>query len=586
MADTNEKTGAFTGAYAINPVNQERIPIWIADYVLAAYGTGAIMAVPGHDDRDYLFARTHDLPIVEVVAGGNVEESAYTGPGKAVNSAFLDNLDTPAAKKKMNEWLEAEGHGEAAITYKLRDWLFSRQRYWGEPFPIIHRRDGSIVPIPEDELPLTLPEMDDFRPTGENFEAPLARVPDWIQTTDPASGEPALRDPNTMPQWAGSCWYFLRFTDPTNDDAAWSQEAERYWMPVDLYVGGAEHAVLHLLYARFWHKVFFDLGLVHTREPFQKLVNQGMILGESFRYYDDNVDDDPDAQVKQYSSDQVDLSEESPQAVGDGTPLKVRWAATADVRVDKENGEIRHIQFPELTLERVMEKMSKSRGNVVNPDDVVQEFGADSMRLYEMFIGPLEKAAPWSTDGIQGIYRFLQRCWRLVMEDSEEGSQVRDLPEGAGSEEQVRLLARTISGVAEDIEAMRFNTAISKLMVFVRDIARKDGLTREIAEKLVLMLAPMAPHLSEELWSQLGHETTLAYEPWPEVENALLEEETIKLVIQVNGKKRDELEFSKDTSEDDLKARALASENVQAHLSGREVRKIIVVPGRLINIVG
>ncbi|MDG2335909.1 MAG: leucine--tRNA ligase [Myxococcota bacterium] len=586
MADNNEKTGAFTGAYAVNPVNQKRIPIWIADYVLAAYGTGAIMAVPGHDDRDYLFAQTYDLPIVEVVEGGNLDESAYTGPGKAINSDFLDGLDTPAAKKAINEWLESENQGEAAITYKLRDWLFSRQRYWGEPFPIIHLRDGSIVPLPEDELPLTLPEMDDFKPTGENFEAPLARVPDWIKTTDPATGEPALRDPNTMPQWAGSCWYFLRFTDPTNQEEAWSQEAERYWMPVDLYVGGSEHAVLHLLYARFWHKVFFDLGLVHTREPFQKLVNQGMILGESFRYYDDNLEDDPNAETKFYPSGQVDVSDEGPRLAKDGSPLKVRWAQTVDARVDKESGEVRHAQFPDLELERVMEKMSKSRGNVVNPDDVVQEFGADSMRLYEMFIGPLEKAAPWSTDGIQGIYRFLQRCWRLIMDDSDEGSQVRSLPEGAGSEEQQRLVARTITGVGEDIEAMRFNTAISKLMVFVRDIARNDELTREIAEKLVLMLAPMAPHLAEELWSQLGHSATLAYAPWPEVEDGLLEEETIKLVIQVNGKKRDELVFPKDASEDDLKAKALVSEKVQAHLAGREARKIIVVPGRLINIVG
>ena len=586
MADSNEKTGAFTGAFATNPVNGQPIPIWIADYVLAAYGTGAIMAVPGHDDRDYLFAKTFDLPIVEVVDGGDLEESAHTGPGKAINSDFLDGLDTPAAKKKMNEWLEAENYGEAAVTYKLRDWLFSRQRYWGEPFPIIHRQDGSIVPLPEGDLPLTLPELEDFKPTGEDFEAPLARVTDWMEVTDPETGERALRDPNTMPQWAGSCWYFLRFIDPDNQEAAWSPEAERYWMPVDLYVGGAEHAVLHLLYARFWHKVFFDLGLVHTREPFQKLVNQGMILGESFRYYDDNVDDDPKAETQLYSSDQVRISEEGPRSVDGDRVLKARWAASADVNVNGESGNAFHAKFPDLALERVMEKMSKSRGNVVNPDDVIQEFGADSMRLYEMFIGPLEKAAPWSTDGIQGIYRFLQRCWRLIVDDSGGESRTRDLSSEPGTQKQARLLARTVSGVGEDIEAMRFNTAISKLMVFVRDIAREGDLPRDAAEKLVLMLAPLAPHLAEELWSRLGHDETLAYEPWPEIEGDLLEEETIRLIIQVNGKKRDELDVSKDISEAELEKMALASERVQSHLSGREPKKVIVVPGRLINIVG
>ncbi|HIF95960.1 MAG TPA: leucine--tRNA ligase, partial [Myxococcales bacterium] len=465
MADSNEKTGAFTGSFASNPANGEPIPIWIADYVLAAYGTGAIMAVPGHDERDYLFAKKFGLPIIQVVEGGNLQEAAFTGAGRAVNSSFLNGHETETAKKKMNEWLEAEKHGEASITYKLRDWLFSRQRYWGEPFPVIHRADGSIALVPEEDLPITLPEMDDFKPTGENFEAPLARVEDWITVIDPETQKPARRDPNTMPQWAGSCWYFLRFIDPENQEAPWSEEAERYWMPVDLYVGGAEHAVLHLLYARFWHKVFFDLGMVHTREPFQKLVNQGMILGESFRYFDDNLDDDPNAQVERYSAQRTRMTAEGPRAVDDDRALKVRFVPSADVVIDKGSGEAHHTDFPDLALERIMEKMSKSRGNVVNPDDVVEEFGADSMRLYEMFIGPLEKSAPWSTDGIQGVYRFLQRCWRLVVDDSEEGSRTRELAPGPGSDEQARLLARTISGVTEDIEAMRFNTAISKLMV-------------------------------------------------------------------------------------------------------------------------
>ena len=586
LADSNEKTGAFTGGFATNPVNGTAIPIWIADYVLAAYGTGAIMAVPGHDERDYLFAKTFDLPIIEVVEGGNLDEAAYTAPGRAVNSSFLDGLETGAAKTRMNEWLEAEKLGEAAVTYKLRDWLFSRQRYWGEPFPIIHREDGSIAVVPESDLPLTLPDLDDFKPSGDDYEAPLARAGDWIEVVDPVTGKPARRDPNTMPQWAGSCWYFLRFVDPHNQEAPWSEEAERYWMPVDLYVGGAEHAVLHLLYARFWHKVFYDLGLVHTREPFQKLVNQGMILGESFRYYDDNVDDDPDAELIRYPSEAIHATQEGPRALDDGRLVKARWVPTDDVVVAKDSGKVSHANYPDLDLERVIEKMSKSRGNVVNPDDVINEFGADAMRLYEMFIGPLEKAAPWSTDGIQGVYRFLQRCWRLVVDDSGEELRTRDLAEGSGSAEQARLLARTIRGVTEDIEGMRFNTAISKLMVFVRDITRDDELPREAAENLVLLLAPLAPHLAEELWNRLGHSESLAYQPWPEAVGKLLEEEQIQIVIQVNGKKRDELRVAKNIAEADLEKLALASEKVQNHLSGREPKRVIVVPGRLINIVG
>lgn len=586
MADSNEKTGVFTGGFATNPANGEAIPIWIADYVLAAYGTGAIMAVPGHDDRDYLFAKTFELPIIEVVAGGNLEEAAHTAPGKAVNSSFLDGLETAAAKSRMNEWLKEQGSGEAAITYKLRDWLFSRQRYWGEPFPVIHRQDGSITLVPEDDLPLTLPEMEDFKPTGEDFEAPLSRARDWIEISDPETGEPALRDPNTMPQWAGSCWYFLRFVDPENQEAPWSEEAERYWMPVDLYVGGAEHAVLHLLYARFWHKVFFDLGLVHTREPFQKLVNQGMILGESFRYWDDNLADDAKASPRRYAFDQVTQTEDGPVAADDGTPLKTRWLNTGDVVVDTESGAAHAKNHPDVALERVVEKMSKSRGNVVNPDDVVVEYGADSMRLYEMFIGPLEKAAPWSTEGIQGIFRFLQRVWRLLVDESAEGEPLRDLADGGGTPEQARLTARTISGVTEDLEGMRFNTAIAKLMVFVRDIAKDGPLPRTSAETLVLLLSPMAPHIGEELWRRLGHDDTLAYEPWPIADTSLLVDEEITIVLQVNGKKRDQLRVPKDASKDQIEALALESERVQSHLGGRDPKKVIVVPGRLVNVVG
>ena len=585
MADQTEKSGVFTGAYATNPVNQERLPIWIADYVLAGYGTGAIMAVPGHDERDHAFATRFQLPIIEVVAGGNVEEAAFAGEGIAVNSGFLDGLDTAEAKRKIHAWLEENKVGEASVTYKLRDWLFSRQRYWGEPFPVIHGSDGETRLVPDEDLPITLPELEDFRPTGDDFEAPLARVPEWLEVIDPETGKPALRDPNTMPQWAGSCWYFLRFLDPHNSEAPFSEEAERYWMPVDLYVGGAEHAVLHLLYARFWHKVFFDIGLVHTREPFQKLVNQGMILGESFRYYDDNPDDLPEQDVHVFAHEEVEISEDGPVLRTDGTPLKARWMNQKDLAPHPETGEWSHPDYPDLALERVVEKMSKSRGNVVNPDDVVEAFGADSMRLYEMFIGPLEKAAPWSTDGIQGIYRFLQRCWRLVNEEDGDSETLRSFSSEA-TPEQARLLEQTIQGVTEDIEAMRFNTAISKLMVLVRDIQSEGPPTKEMAEKLCLMLSPMAPHIAEELWEKLGHEQSLAYEKWPEVDESLLGEEEITIVIQVNGKKRDELKVGVEASSEKIESMALQSEKVQAALAGKDVKKVIVVPGRLVNVVG
>jgi leucyl-tRNA synthetase len=584
MADSREKTGVFTGAHATNPVNGESIPIWIADYVLATYGTGAIMAVPGHDARDWEFARSFDLPIVEVVTGGDVTQAAYSGDGRSVNSGFLDGLETERAKARMIEWLAERGVGDREVTTKLRDWLFSRQRYWGEPFPVLHSADGSISLLPEQDLPLTLPELEDFRPSGD-FEPPLARVRDWIETTD-EQGQPARRDANTMPQWAGSCWYFLRFVDPHNTEAAWSQEAERYWMPVDLYVGGAEHAVLHLLYSRFWHKVLYDLELVHTKEPFQKLVNQGMILGNSFRYFDDNPSDNPSADATLYSAGDVTHGEEGPVSAT-GTALKARFVATRDVDFAADETP-RHPDRPDIELEVVLEKMSKSRGNVVNPDDVVREFGADSMRLYEMFIGPLEKAAPWSTEGIHGIHRFLQRAWRLLIEEDASGAeQLRALGEGPGTAAQAKLRAKTIAGVTEDLESMRFNTAISKLMVFARDIG-KDGasLPREGAESFALLLSPMAPHLGEELWQRLGKPDSLAYEAWPVADESLLVEDVVKLVIQVNGKRRDEIEVAADASSETIEATALARESVSKHLAGRDPKKVIVVPGRLVNIVG
>ena len=586
MSDVGEKTGVFTGATARNPVNGEEIPIWIADYVLAGYGTGAIMAVPGHDERDWEFARRFDLPIVEVVTGGDVSQAAWTGAGQATASGFLDGLDTDDAKRKMIEWLEAEAIGHGTVTYKLRDWLFSRQRYWGEPFPVVHHDDGTIALVPESDLPLTLPELEDFKPTGENFEAPLARVKQWIETTD-AEGRPVLRDPNTMPQWAGSCWYFLRFLDPMNEEAPWSTEAESYWMPVDLYVGGAEHAVLHLLYSRFWHKVFYDLGLVHTKEPFQKLVNQGMILGESFRYYDDDVADEKKESVRRYSSDRIRETDDGPVSRDDGRALKAREIHLGEVAYDEDGAPI-HPEDASLGLERVVEKMSKSKGNVINPDDVIREHGADAMRLYEMFIGPLEKAAPWSTEGIQGIFRFLQRTWRLFhIHTDDEDNEIYSAPiDGAGTEIQRRLTAQTIAGVTEDLEAMRFNTAISKLMIFARDIARETPLPRDSAQTFILLLSPMAPHLAEELWSLLGYPDTLAYEAWPEADERLLVDDEITLVVQVNGKKRGEIQVPADVSNEIAQERALAVENVQKILDGREPKKVIVVPGRLVNIVG
>ncbi|HEY8154866.1 MAG TPA: leucine--tRNA ligase [Myxococcota bacterium] len=579
QAEAEGKTGVATGAMARHPVTGRELPIWIADYVLASYGTGAIMAVPGHDTRDFEFASRFGLPIVEVVAGGDVRSAAFTGEGVAVNSDFLDGLPTEAAKQRMAEWLESNGRGARAISYKLRDWLFSRQRYWGEPFPVLHRADGSTVLVPESELPVLLPELQDFRPSGE-FEPPLARAREWLETRDPETGAPARRDANTMPQWAGSCWYFLRFCDPRNPQAAWSPEAERYWMPVDLYVGGAEHAVLHLLYSRFWHKVLFDLGLVHTQEPFQKLLNPGMVLGYSYRYYDDNLSDDPAASPRAVASSEVRVEGERSLHAATGTPVKERWVRADQVRWDA-SGRPLHPENPGLVLEQVTEKMSKSRGNVVSPDDVIARWGCDAMRLYEMFMGPLEKGAPWSDESIPGLYRFLQRAWRLVEADSEGGGA---LVPGEGTPEQQRLLARTVQGVTEDVEAMRFNTAISKLMVFVRDVGSPVPVAA--ARRFALLLSPFAPHLAEELWQRLGGKASLAREPWPEADPAWLVAETVTLAVQVNGKRRDEITVPVDADEEAIRGAALASEPVQRHLGGRPPKKVIIVPGRLVNVLG
>ncbi len=582
VADAKTKTGVATGAFAVNPANGESIPIWIADYVLAGYGTGAIMAVPGHDERDFEFASAFGLPIRKVV---DVEGQGLpiTGEGVSVDSGFISRLPTQQAIRRIIEWIELERHGSRRITYKLRDWLFSRQRYWGEPFPVLHLEDGTVKLVDTDELPLLLPELDDFRPAGER-DTPLERATEWIATTDAATGRPARRDRNTMPQWAGSCWYFLRFVDPTNTEAPFSPEAERYWMPVDLYVGGAEHAVLHLLYARFWHKVLYDIGLVHTVEPFQKLVNQGMILGVSHRYFDDNVGDDPNATPHRYSFRDVRGEGEGMVAIADGRAVKARFVPNDQVQPSGDGG-ASHAGIPGLELELVIEKMSKSRGNVVNPDEVVAEFGADSLRLYELFLGPIDKEAPWTTEGILGVFRFLQRSWRMLVDEAAPGESVRVLPDGGGTPDQARLLAATVQGVSDDVEAMRFNTAISKLMVFVRDIGRETPIARSAADAFVRLLAPFAPHIAEELWQKLGYADSIAYAPWPVADPAMLVADTVMIAVQVNGKRRAEVEVPAQANEEAVKVAALANENVQRHLDGKTPRKVIVVKGRLVNIV-
>ncbi|KEQ27124.1 leucine--tRNA ligase [Paenibacillus tyrfis] len=507
-----EKTGVFTGAYAVNPVNGNKVPIWIADYVLAGYGTGAIMAVPGHDPRDWEFAKQFDLPIVEVVQGGDVNKEAYAGDGPHVNSDFLNGLNNEQSIARMIEHLEANGKGQGKVTYRLRDWLFSRQRYWGEPIPILHLEDGTMKTVPEDQLPLLLPEVDEIKPSGTG-ESPLANVTDWVNTVDPETGLKARRETNTMPQWAGSCWYYLRFIDPKNNDEICSKELQRKWLPVDLYIGGAEHAVLHLLYARFWHKVLYDLGVVETKEPFYKLVNQGMILGEN------------------------------------------------------------------------MEKMSKSRGNVINPDEIVGEYGADTLRMYEMFMGPLEATKPWNTNGVEGTFRFLSRVWRLFV--GEDGGLSAKITEDgdAGSEAFKRTWHRTIKKVTEDYEALRFNTAISQLMIFVNEAYKTDSLPKAAMENFVQMLSPIAPHLAEELWEKLGHSGTVAYDAWPVYDEAWTVDNEVEIVIQVNGKIADRATIAADADEATMQELALGLDKVKEAMAGKTVRKVIAVKGKLVNIV-
>ena len=504
-----EKTGVFTGAYAINPVNGKEIPIWIADYVLASYGTGAIMAVPAHDERDYEFAKTFDLEILPVIEGGNIEEAAYTEDGPHINSEFLNGMNKAEAIAKMNEWLEENSCGKKEVSYRLRDWLFSRQRYWGEPIPIIHWEDGTVTALPEEELPLRLPKTTNIKPSGTG-ESPLANIEEWVNVVDPVTGKKGRRETNTMPQWAGSSWYYLRYIDPHNKAELANYEKLERWLPVDIYIGGAEHAVLHLLYARFWHKFLYDIGVVPTKEPFQKLYNQGMILGEN------------------------------------------------------------------------NEKMSKSRGNVVNPDDVVAKYGADTLRLYEMFMGPLDASIAWSENGLEGSRKFLDRVWRLIVD---ENNKMRDRITTLNDGKLDKVYHQTVKKVTEDYENLHFNTAISQLMVFVNEAYKVDALPYEYIEGFVQLLAPIAPHMGEELWAILGNEEGISYAPWPTYDESALVEDEIEVVFQINGKVRGKANVSRDLPKDELEKIAMNNETIKENIAGKTVRKVIVVPNKLVNIV-
>ena len=549
VAIGQEKSGVFTGAYAVNPVNNTPIPIWIADYVLMSYGTGAIMAVPGHDERDYAFAQQFGLPIVEVVQGGEqaIQAAAYAGEGVSINSDFLNGLPTATAKAQMIEWLEAHGHGVRQTQYRLRDWLFSRQRYWGEPFPVVHLADGRIVKVPETELPVLLPEMSNRKVT-EKGEPPLARAgDDWLLVTLP-DGQIGVRETNTMPQWAGSCWYYLRFVDPHNEQAPWSAEAERYWLPVDLYVGGVEHAVLHLLYARFWHKVLYDCGLVSTKEPFQQLFNQGLIQAYSYQ----------DAAGKYYYAHEVEQR--------DG-----QWVVKAT-------------QKPVHTQ---LEKMSKSRLNIHSLDDIIDRYGADATRLYELFLGPVSASAPWNTSGIDGVARFLNRVWRLVIDERSGAisSQVTAVPAEAEPLLQ-RQLHKTIKGVTESIASIdKLNTAVSRMMEFVNGAGQTPQLPRDIILTFLRVLAPFAPHIAEELWARLGETGSITQAPWPTYAEALTQEAQIEVPVQINGRVRAVLQMDAQSDDAALQNQALQDERIVRYLNGQTVTRVIVTSTRLVNII-
>jgi leucyl-tRNA synthetase len=533
-----DKSGVFSGSYAINPVNKQRIPIWIADYVLISYGTGAIMAVPAHDTRDWEFAKKFNLPIIEVLKSPvDVQQEAWTEDGIHVNSGFIDGMNKEDAIKTMNQWLKENKKGEVAVNYKLRDWLFSRQRYWGEPIPLIHCPSCGVVPVPEDQLPLTLPNVERYEPSGTG-ESPLVNITDWVNTNCPICNEKAKRETNTMPQWAGSCWYYLRYLDPHNNKELASKEAIDYWMPVDLYVGGAEHAVLHLLYARFWHKVLFDLKLVNTDEPFQRLVNQGMITSFAFQRKDKSL----------VATDEVQELEN-------------------ETFVEKATGE---------KLERVIAKMSKSLKNVINPDDIIHEYGADAMRTYEMFMGPLEVSKPWSTAGIGGVFRFLERIWRL---------SEKPLSKTEPSIAITKTLHKTIKKVGSDTAALNFNTAIAQMMIMVNELYKEKDLNHQIWETFVLLLAPYVPHLSEELWEKMGNENSIANQSWPTYQEELTVDDEVEVVVQINGKLRDKMHLAKGTSKEELLENALALDKIKERLDQKEIVRTIVVPDKLVNIV-
>jgi leucyl-tRNA synthetase len=601
------KTGVFTGGYAINPVTGKPIPIWIADYVLWGYGTGAIMAVPGHDERDFEFARAFGLPIVAVVmppdswlkehrgVGHPLEQGeaklredyalhpvSFTGSfcdeGTSIHSENdrfrITGLPTAEAKRAITAWLAEQGLGRRAVNYRLRDWLFSRQRYWGEPFPVLLDENDRVGPVPVEDLPVLLPDLDDFKPTGKP-EPPLSKATAWV-----CFSEKYRRETNTMPQWAGSCWYYLRFLDPRNKERAWDPEKERYWMPVDLYVGGAEHAVLHLLYSRFWHKVLFDRGYVSTPEPFQRLVNQGMILGEmEFAAY------------QRPSGEWVSATEvlevpDGPVERGSDAPGKLRVVRLSEDQVVKKGEGFVLASDPAIRIDARAHKMSKSLGNVINPDAVIAEYGADSLRLYEMFMGPLEAVKPWSMKGVEGVYRFLGRAWRMIV-DAEADTvrldpKVRDV---GPTPEQAKLIARTTAAVTDDLEALRFNTAISRLMEFVNAFTAAEVRPRSAMETFTLLLSPLAPHLAEELWELLGHAGTLAYEPWPTYDPALLKDAEVEIPVQVNGKLRGRVIVPAGSDAAATEAAARRDDRIAALLDGKTVRKVVVVPGKLVNFV-
>ena len=560
---SKEKTGVFTGAYAINPANGEEVPIWVADYVLAHYGTGAIMAVPGQDERDWEFAKKFDLPIVRTVQPPeDFEGTAYIGDGPAINSDFLNGMNIEEAKQKITAWLEENGVGKKSVNYKLRDWLFSRQRYWGEPFPIIHV-DGEPKGVPEKDLPVTLPEMDDFEPT-KTGEPPLAKAKNWIETTDPETGKTALRETNTMPQWAGSCWYYLRYISPEFDGGPVDPEEENYWMPVDLYVGGSEHSVLHLLYARFWHKVLYDCGVVTTKEPFQRLVHQGMILGEM-----------------EYMTYKKGGKHISAELVHDKESVEIERVHDSEV---EKRGEKFYIKGTDFQVDSRAHKMSKSRGNVINPDDIVEEFGADSLRLYEMFMGPLEQVKPWSTKGVEGVNRFLNRAWRLILGDDQQEGKLSD---SDPTDEQLKVLHEAIKKVTEDIDGLQFNTAISALMIFVNEANQWDNLPVDIAKPFVKLLSPFAPHIAEEIWSELGESESIAYKEWPELNEEYLKEKVVEYPVQVNGKVRAQVKVDADDAKnkDVVLGKAKEHENIQKYLDGSTIIKEIFVPNRIVNLV-